>query len=51
MIQNQTVTHITPAADLIQQIVAAQAQVHDALVDGPAGPLRSEVGLRDLHPA
>lgn len=49
--KSNNATHITPSSDLVQQIVASEAQVHDALVHRAAGPLRREVRLRDLHPA
>lgn len=44
-------THISPAAHDVQQVVAAERQVDDALVDRLAAPLGRQVGLRDLHPA
>lgn len=44
-------TYVTPSADLVEEIIPSEAQVHDALVDSATGPLRRQVGLRYLHPA
>ena len=44
-------THVSPAADDVVDVVPAEAEVHDALVDGLAAAVGRQVRLGDLHPA
>lgn len=40
VISSKLGTYIAPASDLVKQIITSETEVHDALVDGAAGPLR-----------
>jgi hypothetical protein len=42
--------YVSPASDHVQQVVSAQGQVDDALVDRPAAALGGQVLLGYFHP-
>lgn len=42
--------HVSPSSHDIQQVVSAEAQVHDALIDSAAAAFGCEVLFRYLHP-
>ena len=46
----QATPHLSPAAHDVHDIPTAHAEVHDAPVDGLAGPLGGEVLLGHLQP-